>query len=196
MTAVAESNRRDITRILREGDKHAARDLLPLLYDELRIIARARMANLPPGQTLQTTALVHEAYMKLVGGEDPGWDSRGHFFAAATRAMRQILVDQARRKRAVKHGGDRNRIDAEQIDIAFDPPGTDILALHGALDVLEAEDARKAQIVMLRQFAGLRREEIGAALGISVRTVDREWHYSIARLHQIITEGDRPDADE
>ena len=151
-------------------------------------MARAQMAKLPRGQTLQTTALVHEAYMKLVGRDDPGWDSRGHFFAAATRAMRQILVDQARRKAAAKHGGSRKRTDFERLDIATPEPATDILALNDALDVLEKEDPRKAQVVMLRQFAGLQREEIAAALGISVRTVDREWNYSIARLHQLMTE--------
>ena len=178
----------DINRLLASGDKNTARDLLPILYDELKVIARARLANLPPGQTLQTTALVHEAYMKLVGRTDPGWNSRGHFFAAATRAMRQILVDQARRKAAVKHGGNRNRVDLDCIEISADGPGTDYLALHAALDQLEAEDPRKAQIVMLRQFAGLKRDEIAASLDISVRTVDREWHYSIARLHQLMTE--------
>jgi RNA polymerase sigma factor (TIGR02999 family) len=185
---VPKSRRREISQILGQGDKLDGRDLLPLLYDELRMIARARMANLAPGQTLQTTALVHEAYMKLVGNTDPGWDSRAHFFAAATRAMRQILVDQARRKAAVKHGGDLGRLDVDVLEIAVDGIAShDILALHDALDTLEAEDARKAQVVMLRQFAGLRREEIAAALEISVRTVDREWHYSIARLHQIMT---------
>lgn len=183
-----KSNRREISRLLRKGDRHAGQDLLPILYDELRMIARARMANLAPGQTLQTTALVHEAYMKLVGNTDPGWDSRAHFFAAATRAMRQILVDQARRKAAAKHGGDRARLDVDKLEIAVDGPSHDILALHDALDVLEAEDPRKAQIVMLREFAGLRRDEIASALDISVRTVDREWRYSIARLHQLMTE--------
>jgi RNA polymerase sigma factor (TIGR02999 family) len=182
------SRHRDITRILKHrGDRFAAQELLPLLYDELRAIARARMAHLAPGQTLQATALVHEAYMKLVGTTDPGWDGRGHFFAAATRAMRQILVDQARRKGAAKRGSGRERVDLDNIDIALDAPGEDILALNDALKTLEAEDARKADVVMLRQFAGLRREEIASALGISVRTVDREWNYSIARLHQIMS---------
>lgn len=185
------SRRRDITRILQQGgDRFAASELLPLLYDELRAMARARMAILPPGQTLQATALVHEAYMKLVPGTDPGWDGRGHFFAAATRAMRQILVDQARRKGAAKRGADRQRVNIDDVDLALEGPGEDILALNEALDTLEREDERKAEIVMLRQFAGLQREEIASALGISARTVDREWHYSIARLHQLMTEGD------
>jgi RNA polymerase sigma factor (TIGR02999 family) len=134
--------------------------------------------------------------VKLVGSTDPGWDSRGHFFAAATRAMRQILVDQARRKAAIKHGGDRVRLDVDNLEIAVDGPSHDILALHDALDVLEAEDPRKAQVVMLREFAGLQRDEIASALGISVRTVDREWNYSIARLHQLMTESkDRGDRE-
>jgi RNA polymerase sigma factor (TIGR02999 family) len=179
-----------ITQILTastRGDREAAHELLPLLYDELRSLARARMALLAPGQTLQATALVHEAYLKLVGSTDPGWDGRGHFFAAASRAMRQILVDQARRKGAVKHGGDRQRLDIDDVDVVLEGPGDDVVALNEALEKLESEDPRKAQIVMLRQFAGLRREEISAALGVSVRTVDREWNYGIARLHQLMT---------
>jgi RNA polymerase sigma factor (TIGR02999 family) len=176
--------------------RDAARDLLPLLYDELKALARARMAHLAPGQTLQATALVHEAYLKLVGGADPGWDSRGHFFGAASRAMRQILVDQARRKGARKHGGDLQRLDVEGAEIALEGPAEDVVALHEALETLEAEDPKKAQIVMLRQFAGLKRDEIASALGVSVRTVDREWHYSIARLHQLMSgEGGEDEAD-
>jgi RNA polymerase sigma factor (TIGR02999 family) len=186
-----DARRKDITRILNEhGGPYDASELLPLLYNELRANARARMAHLAPGQTLQATALVHEAYMKLVPGNDPGWDGRGHFFAAATRAMRQILVDQARRKGAVKRGADRRRVDLDDMEIVVEGAGDDFLALHEALERLEAEDERKAQVVMLRQFAGLRREEIASALGISVRTVDREWHYSIARLHQLMTDED------
>jgi RNA polymerase sigma factor (TIGR02999 family) len=182
-----------ITQILTattRGDREAARELLPLLYDELRSLARARMAALGPGQTLQATALVHEAYLKLVGDADPGWDSRGHFFSAASRAMRQILVDQARRKAAVKHGGDRRRLDVDDFELPLEGPGDDVVALNEALETLESEDPRKAQIVMLRQFAGLRREEVAAALGLSMRTVDRDWNYSIARLHQLMTGAD------
>jgi RNA polymerase sigma factor (TIGR02999 family) len=185
------SPKRKITRILEQGaDRDTARELLPLLYDELRNLARARMAQLPVGQTLQATALVHEAYLKLLGSTDPGWDSRAHFFGAASRAMRQILVDQARRKGAAKHGGGQKRLDADELEISLEGPGDDVVALHDALDILEAEDARKAQVVMLRQFAGLTREEVAAALGVSVRTVDREWNYSIARLHQLMTQTD------
>ncbi len=176
-----------ITRLLdavNRGDRQASNELLPAVYDELRKLARARMAHVPPGNTLQPTALVHEAYLRLVGKEDPGWDGRGHFFAAASRAMRQILVDQARRKGAVKHGGDRQHVDIDMVRVSMPPPCDDILALDMALDRLEAEDPRKAELVMLRYFAGLTREEAAAALGVSVRTVDREWRYVIARLHQ------------
>lgn len=169
------------------GDRESARELLPLLYDALRNLARARMAHLAPGQTIQATALVHEAYLKLVGESDPGWDGRGHFFAAASRAMRQLLVDQARRKGAVKRGGERERVDIDAIEVAIPVPGDDVIALNDALEVLEEEDPRKAQIVMLRQFAGLRRDEAAAALDVSLRTLDREWSYAIARLHQLMT---------
>jgi len=161
-----------------------AEEFLPLVYHELRRLARARMAKTPPGNTLQPTALVHEAYMRLTGPESSNWNSRGHFFAAAAQAMRQILVDQARRKNAVKHGGDLRRVDADEVDLPIETPAEDILALDEALETLQAEDPRKAEIVMLRYFAGLTREEAAAALGISVRTVDREWRYILAKLHK------------
>lgn len=176
-----------VTRALRavqDGDPQAAENLLPLVYDALRSLARARMGKLPPGNTLQATALVHEAYLRLVGNEESDWNSRGHFFGAAAEAMRQILVDQVRRKKARKHGGDQERVDADEIDIRIEGPGEDILALNDALERLEAEDPRKGQIVKLRYFAGLNREETAAALGLSVRTVDYEWRYIVARLHR------------
>lgn len=172
----------------RHGDRKAAAELLPLVYSELRELARARMAGLPPGNTLQPTALVHEVFMRLVGGADPGWDSRGHFFAAAAEAMRQALVDQARRKRRVKRGGDRKRIDLEGFDVPLAQPVEDILALDEALERLKADDPRKAQIVSLRYFAGLSREETAAALGVSLATVDRDWRYIVARLHKELSE--------
>ena len=174
-----------------KGDSEAATKLLPLVYAELRKLARARMAKLPPGNTLQPTALVHEAYLRLVGDADPSWNSRGHFFGAAAEAMRQILVDQARRKSAKKHGGDRRRLDADEIDLPIEGPGDDILALDQALDRLTQEDPRKAKIVVLRYFGGLTREETAAALDVSVRTVDYEWRYIVARLRQELT-GDDP----
>ena len=184
----------DITRVLQaatSGDRKAAEDLLPLLYDELRKLAGARMAKLPPGNTLQPTALVHDAYLRVVGKSDPEWDGRGHFFAAAAEAMRQILVDQARRKSTQKHGGDQKRLNVDEVDVAFDTPVEDMLALDEALQRLKQQDPRKAEIVKLRYFAGLTREETAAAMGLSVRTVDREWRYIVAYLHaELSDEGD------
>ncbi|MDM7916762.1 MAG: ECF-type sigma factor [Candidatus Eisenbacteria bacterium] len=164
-------------------------ELVTVLYDEMRRLAAARMARIPRGNTLQPTALVHEAYMRLVTGPDGHgrlWDSRGHFFGAASQAMRQILVDQARRKAARKHGGEMRRVDADEVDLAIDPPEEDVLALNRALERLEKEDPRKAEIALLRSFGGLDREEVAAALGLSVRTIDREWRYLRAWLHREI----------
>jgi len=166
------------------GDRQAAAELLPLVYNELRRLARSRMANVPPGNTLQPTALVHEAYMRLVGEQDPGWDSRGHFFAAAAESMRQVLVDQARRKKRLKRGGDRKRMDLEDFEVPLASPVEDILAMDEAIERLRRDDPRKAQIVMLRFFAGLTRDETAAVLGLSVPTIDREWRYIVARLHK------------
>ena len=180
-----------VTEILQaatRGDPKATAELLPLVYAELRHLAAIRMAKLPPGNTLQPTALVHEAYVRLVDVGDHDWNTRGHFFAAAAQAMRQILVEQARRKATPKRGGDRKRVDVEHVDVPVDPPADDILALDLALERLKGEDPRKAQIVMYRYFAGLDREETAAAMGISVRTVDREWRYIRARLHKELRE--------
>jgi RNA polymerase sigma factor (TIGR02999 family) len=172
------------------GDRKAAADLLPLIYDDLRKLARARMAKLVPGQTLQPTALVHEAYVRVIGSGDPGWDGRGHFFGAAAQAMRNILVDQARRKAALKRGGGRQRLDLVDSDLAIQPPREDILALDEALRRLEADDPRKGRIVNLRYFAGLTAEETAAALDVSVGTVEREWRYIKVWLHTQLAEGD------
>jgi RNA polymerase sigma factor (TIGR02999 family) len=174
-----------VTRMLRaasEGDSKASADLLPLVYDELRRLARSQMAKTPPGNTLQPTALVHEAYMRLVGSDEPGWDNRGHFFAAAAKAMRQILVEQARRKGSQKRGGGRKRVDVDDVEPVIDPPSADMLALHEALEQLEQVDPRQGEIVMLRYFAGLTTEEAAAALGISTRTVEREWRFARSYL--------------
>ncbi len=176
------------------GDREAAAKLLPLVYDELRKLARARMARLKPGQTLQPTALVHEAYMRVIGSADPGWDGRGHFFASAAGAMRNILVDQARRKAAAKHGGDRARHELDVFDLAIQPPAEDVLALDDALKRLEADDPRKGQIVNLRYFAGLTVPETAAALGVSVGTVEREWRYIKVWLHTQLVDSP-PDPD-
>jgi RNA polymerase sigma factor (TIGR02999 family) len=175
----------DVTRILqqvKEGDRQAAEQLLPVVYDELRSLARARLGRLPPGQTLQPTALVHEAYLRLIGDEDPGWDGRGHFFAAAAQAMRQILVDQARRKGAAKHGGDHRRVSGEELEPVFEPPSDELLAVDEAVKRLEQIDPRKGQIVNLRYFARMTTAETAAILGISVGTVGREWRYIRAWL--------------
>src|SRR5262249_46059889 len=149
----------NVTQILGaidKGDPHAASQLLPLVYDELRNLAAQNLAQEKAGQTLQPTALVHEAYLRLVGaGEEPHWDSRGHFFAAAAEAMRRILVENARRKGRGKHGGDRRRVDLEDQDVPVRPPPEEILALDEALTRLAAEDAAAAQVVQLPFFAGL-----------------------------------------
>jgi RNA polymerase sigma factor (TIGR02999 family) len=171
------------------GDRKAAQEILPLVYDELRKLARARLRKVPPGNTLQPTALVHEAYMRLVRGEDRGWDNRGHFFAAAAEAMRQILVDQARRKSRAKRGGGQQRLDADEIDLPIEAPGEDVLALHEALSRLESEDERKARVVKLRTFVGLQREEVAELLGVSLRTADRDWRYSVAFLRREMEAG-------
>jgi RNA polymerase sigma factor (TIGR02999 family) len=183
-----------VTRVLRaavEGDARAARDLLPLVYEELRTLAWARLRKAPPGQTLQPTALVHEAYLRVVGSEDPGWDGRGHFFAAAARAMRDILVEQARRKAALKRGGDRHRIAIENADPAIEPPSDNVLAVDEAVKRLEQDDPRKGQIVNLRYFARMTTAETAAALGISVGTVEREWRYIRTWLQRELASDER-----
>lgn len=145
---------------------------------------RERLRKVPPGQTLQPTALVHEAYLRVVGSEDPGWDGRGHFFAAAAQAMRDILVEQARRKAAKKRGGDRQRVATEQAEPVFEPPSDDVLAIDEAVRRLEQDDPRKGQIVNLRYFAKLTAAETAEALGVSVGTVEREWRYIRAYLQR------------
>jgi RNA polymerase sigma factor (TIGR02999 family) len=157
---------------------------MPLLYSELRNLGKVLVRRLPPGQTLQATALVHEAYGKLVGNEDPGWDGRGHFFGAAARAMRDILVDQARRKAALKRGGEMQRKELEANDIAIESPVENILALDEALQKLEAQDPQKGRIVMLKFFTGLTMEEIAAELGVSKSSIERQWRYIRAWLYK------------
>lgn len=180
-----EESGKPITRILQaamDGDAKAADDLLPLVYDALRSLAKSRLKKLPPGQTLQPTALVHEAYLRLVGSEDPGWEGRGHFFAAASQAMRDIIVEQARRKMALKRGGGHQRVNEEQIEPWISPPSEDVLAVDEAVKQLEKEDPRKGQIVNLRYFARMTTAETAKALGISIGTVEREWRYIRAWL--------------
>jgi RNA polymerase sigma factor (TIGR02999 family) len=185
----------DVTQILQAieaGDPHAAAELLPLVYDELRKLAAARMAEEKPGQTLQATALVHEAYVRLVGGDQPEeWNGRGHFFAAAAEAMRRILVESARRKARFKHGGGLVRHDLDEVQPAAPELGEDLLALDEALARLAEKDPVKAELVKLRHFAGLTIDQAAHALGISPATADRYWAYARAWLHAAIT-GDRP----
>ncbi|MFO0910856.1 MAG: sigma-70 family RNA polymerase sigma factor [Isosphaeraceae bacterium] len=176
----------DVTRLLsavEHGESKASDELLPLVYAELRRLAKQRLAHEKPGQTLQATALVHEAYVRLVGGaQAQGWNSRGHFFAAAAEAMRRILVENARRKRAEKHGGRLERHDLDALEIAAPALSSDLLALDEALTRLESEDPTKAQLVKLRFFAGLTEEEAANALGISCTTAQRYWRYAKAWL--------------
>jgi RNA polymerase sigma factor (TIGR02999 family) len=187
----------EVTQILsaiEKGDSHAARDLLPLVYDELRRLAAQRLVGEKPGQTLQSTALVHEAYLRLVDVEKvQHWNSRGHFFAAAAEAMRRILVDAARRKQSGKRGGDLSRQELDAIDIAIPEMPEDLVALDDALNMLAAIDKSAADLVHLRFFAGLPLAEIAPMLGISVRTADRLWAYARAWLHQEIQGGPRED---
>jgi RNA polymerase sigma factor (TIGR02999 family) len=176
----------EVTRILsaiEQGDPRAAEQLLPLVYDELRRLAAAKLAQEKPGQTLQATALVHEAYLRLVGGErPPPWNSRGHFFAAAAEAMRRILVDAARSKRSQKRGGGHARQPLDEAHLVAPEPGPDLLGLDEALDRLAARDREAAELVKLRFFAGLTAQAAAAALGVSDRTADRIWGYARAFL--------------
>jgi RNA polymerase sigma factor (TIGR02999 family) len=183
----------EVTRILssiEQGDPHAAEQLLPLVYDELRKLAAAKLAQEKPGQTLEATALVHEAYVRLVGkGDEPPWNGRGHFFAAAAEAMRRILVENARRKGSLKRGGDRSRQDLDAVEIALPEIPEDLVALDEALTKLTATDKTAADLVNLRFFAGLSLLEVAQQLGISPRTADRLWAYARAWLHQEIRGG-------
>src|SRR5262245_60562135 len=181
----------DVTQILNaidQGDPHAAELLLPLVYDELRRLAAQKMALEKPGQTLQPTALVHEAYLRLVGrGEEHQWDSRGHFFAAAAEAMRRILVENTRRKRSRKYGGGLRRQDPEEVLLSGPEPIEDLLALDEALNKLAENDRLKAELVKLRYFAGMTIEEAADVLGISTATAKRYWTYTRAWLYQEIS---------
>jgi RNA polymerase sigma factor (TIGR02999 family) len=177
-----------------QGEPHAAEQLLLLVYDELRRLAAAKMAREKPGQTLQATALVHEAYARLVAA-DKGrhWNSRGHFFAAAAEAMQRILVENARRKRGPKHGGGRRRVNLDEA-VAYSPePAEDLLTLSEALDQLAREDPRKAELVRLRYFIGLSVQDAAEVLGISRATADRYWAYAKVRLYCAITGDGRPE---
>jgi RNA polymerase sigma factor (TIGR02999 family) len=178
----------DVTQILsqiEQGDPSAAEQLLPLVYDELRKLAAAKLASEKPGQTLQATALVHDAYIRLVGVEKvQHWDSRGHFFAAAAIAMRRILVEEARRKKRLKHGGERHRVDLDRLQLASDIPSEQLLFLDEAISRLECEDPEKAKVVQMRFFIGMNHEEVARSLGVSVITARRYWRYARAWLRR------------
>jgi RNA polymerase sigma factor (TIGR02999 family) len=179
----------EVTRILsaiEQGDAHAADRLLPLVYEELRRLAAQKLAQEKPGQTFQATALVHEAYLRLAGDQARGWNSRGHFFAAAAEAMRRILVENARRKRTIKHGGGLVRHDLDEALLVAPEPREALLALDEALTRLAATDRVKAELVKLRYFTGLTLDEAATVLGIAPATADRYWAYARAWLHQEI----------
>jgi RNA polymerase sigma factor (TIGR02999 family) len=172
----------EVTQILsqiEQGNPQAADGLLPLVYDELRKLAAARLAHENPGQTLQATALIHEAYLRLIGNDDSfPWDNRGHFFAAAAEAMRRILIETARRKLQIGRGGDLKRVSCDDLDAVEDQPREDLLALDESLTRLEVHDPLAAGVVKLRYFAGLTMSEVAAALGISLRKAERNWTYA------------------
>src|SRR5213592_2987719 len=188
----------EVTQILsaiEQGDPHAAEQLLPLVYDELRRLAAQRLSQEKPGQTLQATALVHEAYLRLVDADKTQhWNSRGHFFAAAAEAMRRILIDRARDKLALKRGGDRKRVPLEEVDPPTGTPPEDLLALDEALEQLARLDPTAGQLVKLRYFAGLSVEQAAATLDLATATAYRHWSFARAWLHSQI--GDRPAASD
>ena len=182
----------DVTRILtaiEQGDAQAAEELLPAVYEELRRLAAQKLSREPSGQTLQATALVHEAYIRLVGAEAQDWKSRGHFFAAAAEAMRRILIENARRKQSLKHGGGFQRIELDDARIAVEDPSTSLIALDEALAKLAQENRAVAQLVKLRYFAGLTLEQVAKIQGVSRRSASSHWAYARAWLHREITKG-------
>lgn len=180
----------DVTMLLekvQQGDGHAGEELLPLVYEELRKLAASRMAREAAGQTLQPTALVHEAWLRLVGPGDPqhqpGWSGRAHFFGAAAEAMRRILVERARKKSRVRHGGTQERVDLEAVTLATEDPDETVVALNDAIERLARESPQKADIVKLRYFVGMEHAEIAKVLGMSEATIRRHWTYARAWLH-------------
>jgi len=179
----------DVTRILNaieQGNSQAIDDLLPLVYEELRLLAAQRLSQEPPGQTLQATALVHEAYIRLVGAECRNWNGRNHFFMAAAEAMRRILIENARRKKSLKHGGDHHRIELDDAPAALDESSDELIALDEALAKLAVEDPTKSKLVKLRYFAGLSIDQAAEVLGISRATAIRHWSFARAWLFQCI----------
>jgi len=182
----------NVTRILNaieQGDARAIDELLPAVYQELRQLAAWKLSQERPGQTLQATALVHEAYLRLVGAEAQSWKSRSYFFAAAAEAMRRILIESARRKQSLKRGGSRQRVDIDDAQLAIEEPSEDIVALDAALTKLANKDHIKYELVKLRYFAGLTLEQAATALGISVTTAKRYWTYARAWLYREVSKG-------
>lgn len=192
------ATREAITKLVNSaaaGDTRSARELLTLIYDELRAMARARLQHAPPGTSLQPTELVHEAYMRLFdhpASDDRAatWNNRAHFFAAAAQAMRNILVDQARRKQTIKRGGDRKRVELGEHELAIEPPGDDVLAVDEVLAQLERSSPRKAKLILLHCFSGLTLEETAAAMDLSLATIEREWRFTRALLQSKLEEGE------
>jgi RNA polymerase sigma factor (TIGR02999 family) len=186
----------EVTRILdavAQGDPHAAAELLPLVYEELRRLAAQKLANEAPGQTLQATALVHEAYLRLVqGAEGISWKSRGHFFGAAAEAMRRILIERARGRERLRHGGGRKRVDLDEAVALVEPPAEEILALDEALSRLAAQAPVRAELVKLRFYAGLTMPEAAEALGISLATAERYWTFARTWLYAELTDPPPP----
>ena len=179
----------DVTRILdaiQQGDPKAAEELLPLVYEELRKLAAHKMANEAAGHTLQPTALVHEAWLRLVGNQGQRWENRAHFFGAAAEAMRRILIEKARRRQRARHGGGQERVDLDELAIVAPESDERLLQVHEALDQLAAEDKVKADVVKLRFFVGLTDHEVAEALGLSERTVERHWAYAKPWLFRVI----------
>jgi RNA polymerase sigma factor (TIGR02999 family) len=181
----------EITLVLESmnrGEGGASEKLMPLVYDELRRLASARMAREAPGQTIQATALVHEAWLQLAGNGDRQWQNRAHFFGAASDAMRRILIDNARRKARRKHGGGQERVNIEEVQVAEKTPDDDVLLIDEAVEQLEKEDPEKARVVVMKFFGGLTNQEVAESLGTSERTVDRQWACAKARIFRWIRE--------
>ncbi len=178
-----------------KGDSAAAGHLLPLVYDHLRKVAQSMMAKEKPGHTLQPTALVHEAFLRVIGENEPAWEHRGHFFTAAARAMRRILVEEARRRATLKRGGDRARVDVDVVTIAAPRPSADVIALEEAVQRLEAKDPRKGKIVNLRYYAGLTVDETATVLEVSVGTVERDWRYIKSWISAELSDEDSCDSE-
>jgi RNA polymerase sigma factor (TIGR02999 family) len=187
-----------VTRIINaieQGDKEATERLLPLVYEELRVLAAQKMAQEKPGQTLQATALVHEAYLRLIGSDNPGWDSRGHFFAAAAEAMRRILIENARRKKSEKHGGNLQRVDLSDADSPSEESLDTLLELDEALTRLSEIDPAVSDLVKLRYFAGLSIEHAAKAQGIARRTAVDHWAFARAWLRRELAKSNEPSSD-